>query len=97
MPKAGYAYASHSLDQGAPVQSVRQILRHTYLHNTLPYTHAKQALVSSAREKGAMGYASLRERCLRRATPTHFHLSQQIITIKICICTNMQRELFLLY
>ncbi|MEH2214434.1 hypothetical protein [Nostoc sp.] len=42
----GYAYASHSLDQGAPVQSVRWILRHTYLHNTLPYTHAKQALIS---------------------------------------------------
>ncbi|WP_267868588.1 hypothetical protein [Nostoc sp. CHAB 5836] len=34
MPKAGYAYARHSLDQGAPVQLVQQTLGHTSLHTT---------------------------------------------------------------
>ncbi|WP_234017122.1 hypothetical protein [Nostoc sp. 'Lobaria pulmonaria (5183) cyanobiont'] len=41
------------------VQLVRQTLRHTSLHNTLDYAHAKQALVSSSGEKGAMSYAPL--------------------------------------
>ncbi|WP_199350136.1 hypothetical protein [Nostoc flagelliforme] len=53
MPKAGYAYASHSLDRGAPVQLVQQTLGHT--SNTLRYIHTLQALVSSSGGKRAMG------------------------------------------
>ncbi|MBN4003769.1 hypothetical protein [Nostoc sp. LPT] len=42
---AGYAYASHSLDRSAPGQLVRQTLRHTSLHTTSRYAHAKPSAI----------------------------------------------------
>ncbi|MEH2174932.1 hypothetical protein [Nostoc sp.] len=60
MPKAGYAYARYSLNRGAPVQLVRQTLRHTSFTSPAAMPAPSKRLGSSGK-KGEAGKEGDRE------------------------------------